>query len=136
MNQYQEIGVFTLIFVVFSCCNCARDSNQIFRTVFGEFPESVIVINSQDQLPFDCCIWVHFLIDKADFDRLFKDYHRQDVKYQKWKSVLPPEVDWWIPESFASAGLYYEKVSEGGRMTEGVYTNAERNEAFYVNSYH
>ena len=135
MYGNSQISALVLGFMILSFGNCSRGPNQLFYDLLGEIPESVILHNSQDILPLDCCIWLHFSISETDYERLFNDYYVQKLDYQKWSSVTPPEVDWWKVEDFGVQGIYLEKISEGGNLIEGVYTNTKRNEVYYV-SYH
>lgn len=124
-----------MLIVIVSFYSCSRSPNQIFRAIFEEIPDSVIILHGQDQLPLDCCLWLHFTISDIDYKKITRDYIKKELNYKKWTRVLPPEVDWWNPNKFESKGIYLEKTSQNERMIEGIYTNDKNKEIFYVNWY-
>jgi len=129
MKKIIRIAFF--IFIPFTFNSCSRSPENIFEAVFGEISETVQVKHSQDQLPLDCCIWLHFTIAKSDLTKIINDFSESDLDYKKWKAVLPPKMDWWNPQKFKKKGFYLEKESD--REIEGIYINQDKNEAFYVN---
>lgn len=122
-----------LLIVTLGICSCLRNSNQIFIAIFGKLPKSVQLLHSQDQQILDCCLWLHFSIDESDFHQLFDGYNLEKLDFQKWKYVKPPGLDWWKPSEIEGEKLYFEKTSEEGRLIEGIYTNSQRSEVYYVN---
>lgn len=125
----KKLLILTLFF-----SSCSRSPNQIFEAIFDEIPESVKIINGQDQLPLDCCLWLHFEISEDDFNLITEDYIEIELDYERWTGVLPV-VDWWNPSKFKEEGIYLERESNDARMIEGVFTNKKRTEVFYVNWY-
>lgn len=114
---------------------CSRTPKQIFKALFGEVPKSVVIIHGQDQEIFDCCLWLHFKISESDFNKLFNGYSSEKLDYGKWTGVMPYVVTWWHPNTFKEKGIYFERKSEDERLVEGIYTNIEKTEVFYVNWY-
>ena len=48
-----------------------------YKNSFGSpIPKSVNILNSQQQLPLDCCHWLHFEIDSIDLENiLLQDFY-------------------------------------------------------------
>ena len=130
LKQLKFLIVIPVFLSLFQSCN--RTPNDIFVAIFGELPKSVKIHHGQDQYPLDCCIWLHFSVDeKEDYDRIIKQFEEEKLDYKKWKSVLPPNMDWWKPNKFGEKGTYMLRETE--REIEGIYLNETKTEVFYVN---
>ena len=125
--------IITLIILIIT--SCSRTPEQMFNAIFDKTYESVKVIDGQDQMILDCCIWLHFNVSESDFNLIFHDFEIKETDYSQWDGLVPPGMKWWTPSNFKNRGKYKEKISEDGRITEGIYFNDNKNEVYYVNWY-
>ena len=130
LKKLKFLILIPIVLLIFQSCN--RTPNDIFVAIFEELPKSVKVHHGQDQYPLDCCLWVHFSIDKKeDYNRIIKQFEEKELDYDKWKYVMPPNMNWWKPNKFGEKGIYMVRETE--TETEGIYLNEDKTEVFYVN---
>ena len=89
-------------------------------------------MNSQQQLPLDCCHWLHFEIDSIDLENiLLQDFYPRLIYGQsELTSGVAPEIEnWWHPEKLGDSILCFERESEKAR--ESLYTNAQKTEVYF-----
>ena len=124
---------FLIGLTLFGGFSCERSPERLYKVLLGKTPTSVTILHGKDQYFLDCCIWLHFKISEPDLKGILKDFEQQEIKMWKWKSNLPPNMDWWKPEQLGSEVLYFEKASDNYQEGEGIYTSNKFDEVYYVN---
>jgi hypothetical protein len=131
MKRKLQNGIFFILITCFFSC-WSRNPDAIFVDIFKEKPKSLKVLNGQDQLVFDCCYWLHFEISKSELTNLLIGFERKPRDDHDWNPIPPPEAKWWNPSKFGINGIYFEKVLVEDRQIQGIYTNREYDEVYFV----
>lgn len=136
----KKVNQRLLILLALLCLlSCNRKPENIFEAIFNKYYTSVKLLHGKDQLPFECCIWLHFSISPEELDKLVFTYNFELINSEeldyKWERVLHPDVNWWNPRKFGQDAFYYEKKSADLRNQEGMFVNLEKTEVYYVNWY-
>lgn len=91
----QSRYIFLLYLTAVLLLGCTRSPEAIFIAVFDEHPKSLVLIEGQDQYILDCCLWLHFKIEREDLEQILsKGFTSDEVDYTQWNSVSP-QLDWW-----------------------------------------
>jgi hypothetical protein len=121
----------SILFLVISLSfACNRSSESIYEAMFKSRPESVVVFHAQDQAFLDCCIWMHFKIDKSDLRLLIDSCEQGNVDFKRWTLAETPK--WWKPENLKGDVKYFTRTVSHGRRSRNFYVNSDYTEVYYV----
>lgn len=109
---------------------CHRSPERIYTDLFDSVPDGVHILHTQDQAFLDCCIWMHFTINRPDLLKMVESYEVKSVYEHTVSFIHPPE--WWKIKSLGNMDTYYEKRLNEGQRTIRIFVNATMTEVYYV----
>lgn len=115
-------GLFTIFQI--------RSNEDIYEAMLGKQPKSVVVFHSEDQAFLDCCIWLHFRIDKKDLIPMLDTLETASADLHRWNNVDAPE--WWKPDLLGENIEFYKWQSQYHKRERNFYVSRKMNEVYFV----
>lgn len=110
--------------------SCNRSDKAIYQAMFPEAKTTRTIINAQDQAFLDCCIWLHFKIEKKELIPLLQNCTKIYPRLDKWDRAGKP--DWWTPQKLEGEIQYYEQILDNGKRERNFYVNNSFTEVYFV----
>jgi hypothetical protein len=131
-RQLQKILKSTF-FSLFLLSSCGRNGEDIYESAFGEKPESVEIINSQDAIIpiIDFSVWIHFKAPAEELERIIEGYERSSFLGFPSSGIVGIPEDWMSEEDFNSCSNFKRQNHDDGSVDE-LYINCKNGEAIYA----